>query len=504
MPIIDRSQNALSSEATGKEENRRRAVRLAASGLLLVSCGVAASGVDLAVVGATVIDVGQAGHSASDQSNVTILIRDGVISQVGNAIALPRGTRVVDASRKFVVPGLIDGFGSLRNRDFADAYLYEGVTSVHVTRAPQGLDGEQIIIDPAIGPRLLRGASISGYLSDGAVPATHPWTEHRLHDARKSAAELISEVDHLADGGVRGVLIGMDVWPDQLDTIISEATRRHIATSIEPAFTSYPYAVRAGVGALMRNDRYDTSLASAQDLLAYADDPMGKGASAAFRTVCGFDLDSPILTALGTQLAESRTGVMPILSIEATADDIGAPNPWLSRSSAFVTASDLDDPVDAKTGARPYLESHPDRRMAIQACARKRQMVDRKLHALGAIHLAGSGAPAFGIMPGGGLHQELRLLQSIGLTPREALAAATSNLADFYGWKEIGEIQPGRAGDLIVLDSDPRLDVSAIDDIRVVVHDGRVIDRSALLRDALRRHRSGSSVRSRSEPRSRR
>src|SRR6185312_7876920 len=201
--------------------------------------------------------------------------------------------------------------------------------------------------------------------------------------------------------------------------------------------------------------------------------------------------NSAVLTALGTQLAQSNTAVMPILSIEATADDIGAPNPWLSRSSGFVSDGDLDDPVDAHTGARPYLESHPDRRTAIQACARNRQMVDRRLHALGAVHLAGSGSPAFGIMPGGGLHQELRLLQSIGLTPREALAAATSNFADVFGWKEVGEIQVGRAGDLIVLGSDPRIDIAAIDDIRVVIHDGNVVDRDALLTNATRRHRKG-------------
>jgi hypothetical protein len=463
--------------------------------LALSSVAVAAEN-DVAIVGATIINVQNAGRSTRDHPNATILIRNGVFAEVGDRgkIAIPRGTRVVDASGRYVVPGLIDGFGGVRAQSFADAYLYEGVTSVYVTRSPSGEDGEQIIAETPSGPRLIRGATISGYLPDGAVPATHPWTEHRLRDARKSAGELISEIDHLADSGVRGLQISFDVWPDQLDIIVGEARRRQLATTIEPAFTSYPYAVRAGIGALIRNDRYETALATPQDLLAYADDPMGKGVASAFRDVCGTDLGSPILAALGAQLAESHTALMPILSIEATADDVGAPNPWRSRSSAFVRPNDLDDPVDPKTGARPYLESHPDRWQALQACARHRQDIDGNLHRAGALYLAGSGTPAFGIMPGGGLHQELRLLQHIGLTPREALAAATSNFVDVFGWQDIGLIEAGRAGDLLVVGSDPRLDVSALDDIRTVVHDGRVIDRKALLAAAIRRYGSEPKV----------
>ena len=172
---------------------------------------------------------------------------------------------------------------------------------------------------------------------------------------------------------------------------------------------------------------------------------------------------------------------MPILAIEATADDVGAPNPWSSESAAFVKPDELDDPVDPVSGARAYLLAHPDRKEALQACARQRQEVGRRLHALGARYLAGSGAPAFGIMPGGGLHQELRLLQATGLTPREALAAATSNFADAYGWRDVGRIEVGRLGDLLLVRADPRADAAALDAIDTVVQGGHVVDRTALL-----------------------
>jgi imidazolonepropionase-like amidohydrolase len=72
------------------------------------------------------------------------------------------------------------------------------------------------------------------------------------------------------------------------------------------------------------------------------------------------------------------------------------------------------------------------------------------LYSAGAKFLAGSNAATYGIMPGSGLHLELTLLHRIGLSPREALAAATSNYADVYGWRDVGRIEPGRAADLLL------------------------------------------------------
>jgi hypothetical protein len=61
---------------------------------------------------------------------------------------------------------------------------------------------------------------------------------------------------------------------------------------------------------------------------------------------------------------------------------------------------------------------------------------------LGARFLAGSAATNYGIICGSGLHLELALLHRIGLSPREAIAAATSNFADIDGWLDVGRIEP--------------------------------------------------------------
>jgi imidazolonepropionase-like amidohydrolase len=103
------------------------------------------------------------------------------------------------------------------------------------------------------------------------------------------------------------------------------------------------------------------------------------------------------------------------------------------------------------------------------------------VNAMGAKFLTGSNAATYGIMPGSGLHLELTLLHRIGLSPREVLAAATSNYADVYGWHDVGRIEPGRVADLLLLDADPRTDVSAVDHIHTLVFKGAVVDRDALL-----------------------
>ena len=450
-------------------------------------CAEPARKQQLAIVGATLVDVGSFGKTHNDILRSVILVNDGVIIAVGaeGELAVPPGITAIDGSGSYVIPGLIDGFGAMRTRGFAAAYLYEGVTTVFVQEAPKGEDGEQRITSPQRGPRMLLGGMIGGYSVDGTQSREHPWTRHRLDDRRLPAEKLRDRIDQLSDNGFHEVLVGYDVWPDQLDVLVGEAKRRNIVVLTELAFTTYPYAVRAGVDTLLHNDRYQTAIALPQDLLAYADDPVGMSGAPAYRDVCATSTESDIVAAFGMQLASAHTALMPTLSIEATADDVDIPNPWSLPAAVFVKAAELDDPVNPSTGERPYLASQsPERRLALKECAVHRQILDKKLFELGAHFLAGSGSPSYGIIPGSGLHMEVKLLHRIGLTPREAISAATSNFSDIYGWHDIGLVAPGRRADIVLLNSDPRANIDAIDDIRLVMLDGQIVDRAALLSSA--------------------
>jgi imidazolonepropionase-like amidohydrolase len=111
----------------------------------------------------------------------------------------------------------------------------------------------------------------------------------------------------------------------------------------------------------------------------------------------------------------------------------------------------------------------------------KTLQIDEQYRKAGARYLAGSGADAFGTMPGISLHTELKLLTRIGLSPRQALAAATSNFGEVFGWPDVGQVKPGANADLLVLDADPTQDVTNLKKIRMVILNGEVLDRDRLL-----------------------
>ena len=85
------------------------------------------------------------------------------------------------------------------------------------------------------------------------------------------------------------------------------------------------------------------------------------------------------------------------------------------------------------------------------------------------------------IQPGIGLHQELEELVKIGLTPGEALRAATLNPAIALGCEsEFGSVEPGKVADLVLLKGNPLEDITHTQAIEAVVLRGRLLDADRL------------------------
>lgn len=83
--------------------------------------------------------------------------------------------------------------------------------------------------------------------------------------------------------------------------------------------------------------------------------------------------------------------------------------------------------------------------------------------------------------PGFSLHDELALLVSAGLTPMEALQAATLNPAAFFGKLDsLGTVEKDKIADFVLLDANPLKDISNTRRINAVVVNGRLLDRKAL------------------------
>jgi imidazolonepropionase-like amidohydrolase len=69
---------------------------------------------------------------------------------------------------------------------------------------------------------------------------------------------------------------------------------------------------------------------------------------------------------------------------------------------------------------------------------------------------------------GSALHEELALLVDAGLTPVEAIAAATKVPAEFFGLRDRGAITVGRRADLMLVDDDPTDDIALLRNVRAV------------------------------------
>jgi hypothetical protein len=103
--------------------------------------------------------------------------------------------------------------------------------------------------------------------------------------------------------------------------------------------------------------------------------------------------------------------------------------------------------------------------------------------------LVGTDALNTGTVPGTSAHDELALLVAAGLTPYEALRAATANAAAFLGAADrVGTVAVGMRGDLVLLDASPLEDVANTRRIAGVMLRGQWLDRAALRRtlEALR------------------
>jgi len=138
----------------------------------------------------------------------------------------------------------------------------------------------------------------------------------------------------------------------------------------------------------------------------------------------------------------------------------------------ILTAFDHVPETDAITFFQPYLNSLRGLRAAWRDNV-------RRLRAAGVTILAGSDTQS-GVFPGAGLHRELQLLTEAGLTPAEAIRAATIDAARFLAngtEPEFGTIAAGKRADLLLVDGDPTVDLDALARIRSVIKGGVQLER---------------------------
>jgi len=93
--------------------------------------------------------------------------------------------------------------------------------------------------------------------------------------------------------------------------------------------------------------------------------------------------------------------------------------------------------------------------------------------------VAGSDSGGLVVVPGFGLHDELKSLNLGGMSPAQTLATATKNPADLMN-SNAGSVEVGRRADLLILDKNPLLDIDNAKAIDTVILNGRVLGRDQL------------------------
>ena len=185
----------------------------------------------------------------------------------------------------------------------------------------------------------------------------------------------------------------------------------------------------------------------------------------------------------GTDTVGTTNQVFPLLLANGVTGvrDMGGNLEALKELSRRIERGELAGPRIVSPGPMPAgPQPAPDPVTVVHNPQEARAAVESLHQRPGANLLAGTDSPP-GAAPGSALHRELQLLVEAGLTPLEALQAATLNPARFLGKeKEMGQVEVGRQADLVLLDGDPTRDIANLNKIAGVVAAGRYYSRREL------------------------
>jgi imidazolonepropionase-like amidohydrolase len=189
-------------------------------------------------------------------------------------------------------------------------------------------------------------------------------------------------------------------------------------------------------------------------------------------------LDSASLAHTARALAATHVAIVPTLVLHEMLSRLDNPT-LLSRpgmEDVPATAGSVRDVAGLlrRTGWRAA-ELQAFRRSR----ARQNQFV-REFKRAGGLIAAGSDAANQLLVPGLSLHEELRLLVAAGLTPIEAVTAATRKGAELLHADSLGRVASGKVADLVVLDANPAADIGATRRIAWVMVRGRIIHPDSL------------------------
>jgi hypothetical protein len=463
---------------------------LPVAAFLLVSCSSSPS-VTMAITHVTVIDVAR----GTAQPDSTVLVSGTHIAAVGpsSSVSVSRGAKVLNATGKFLVPGLADmhlhltgsGEPDGSREFFFPLLIANGITTVrdmggkveYLKKLRREIDSGQ-----RLGPQIF----FTGPYLDGNPPSFQPSI------VVQNAAQATAAVDQLKSEGVDFIKVQSRLQPDAYSAIARESKRQairfvgHVPDSITAAQASDAgqASIEHLTGVLLGCSSREEELRRRQLFPPKNESP---SQAIARERVWQRDL-------LESYSEEKAASLIKKFSDNGTWQ---VPTLVLLLDLAFVTPANSHEhdsrlkyvPQDVQKiweqGRQQELQNCTARDFELRKELAKRSLeIVGKMNGAGIRIMAGTDSAAPNVFPGFGLHDELVYLVQAGLTPAQALRAATFSPAEFLERTDAqGTIAAGRRADLVLLDANPLHDIRNTQQIRAVIFNGKLLDRNEL--DAL-------------------
>jgi imidazolonepropionase-like amidohydrolase len=426
---------------------------------LVVACAVlSAQGPapkeDLYLVNANLVD-----PVAREVRRGNLLIRNGTIISAPSKPPADFKGRTLDLNGKWVIPGLID----------LHAHTYGNVDT---TGTP--IDRPNT---PGIALRMLY-AGVTAFLDlFGNEDELFNWRQQQ-REGVFGGADLFASLTCLTATGAHGTEYG----PRARITDSPEQARQAVESlkARRPDVIKIIYDLGSGLRSIDKPTLLAAVSAAGQNGIKTVvhvsawqgvRDAVEAGATAVTHTPAG-----PVPEDLARLMASRKVASIPTLAVQTDFRHFvlepGVLDQPLAR--ALTTAAVIGVYRSSETIARA--ESQRQQRDASEASSFKSV---KAMSDAGVLILAGTDSGSVGTLQGYSLHRELIQLVAAGLTPWQALAAATTDAAAFLG-RSYG-VKPGSEATFVVLDASPIADIRNTQRIAYVIHHGSVVDRAGLI-----------------------
>lgn len=429
--------------------------------------------IDTSVVALTHVRVID-GTGAAARDDQTLILRDGMIERVGPSPStpVPAGVQVVDLAGKSVMPGLVmvhehlyypNGGGWYGNYDesFSRLYLAGGVTAMRTAGNVNGYT------DLAIKQQIDAGRKPGPWIDATAPYLQGPGGVAGQLYVLKDAADARRMVNFWADAGATSFKAYMDITREELRGAIEEVHKRGLKITGHLCSVTYREAADLGI------DNLEHSFFVATDFVTTKQPDLCPGQATGMQTIAALDTTSADFKAFVKYLVDRKVALTSTQTVFETFTP-GRPSP---------PGLEVLVPALREQFERNYARTQTNTASVYaKLFARVAAMETYFVHAGGTLLVGTDPTGGGGVIPGFSNQRAVELLVEGGLTPLEAITAATKNGADYLGLgARTGTIAAGKQADLLVINGDPSRKVVDIRNVEIVFKRGVGFDPAKLI-----------------------